>query len=55
VPILDSGRFTFALFLRQAELSAEKSLPEVIADWQQSSDELRTSMDAFFETLSDVQ
>lgn len=33
----------------------EKSLDEVIADWQRSSDALRTSMDALFETLNDVQ
>jgi type I restriction enzyme M protein len=33
----------------------EKTLPEVIADWQRSSAELRESMDALFTTLSDVQ
>lgn len=33
----------------------EKSLPEVIADWRHSSEELRTSMDALFETLSGVK
>lgn len=33
----------------------EKSLPEVIADWQHSSEELRTSMNVLFETLSGVK
>lgn len=33
----------------------EKSLPEVIADWQHSSVDLRRSMDALFETLDNVQ
>lgn len=33
----------------------EKSLPEVIADWQRSSEDLRRSMDVLFETLSDVK
>lgn len=30
-------------------------LPQAIADWQSSSAALRESMDALFETLSDVQ
>ena len=33
----------------------ERSLVAVIADWQRSSEELRESMDALFETLSDIQ
>lgn len=33
----------------------EQSLPQVIAEWQRSSEELRTSMDTLFETLSGVK
>ena len=45
------------LYIRQQNGTngTEKSLPQVIADWRRSSATLKESMDALFETLSDVQ
>lgn len=46
------------LYIRQQNgngTGTEKSLHEIITEWQHSSEELRTSMDALFETLSGVK
>ncbi|TVR19320.1 MAG: SAM-dependent DNA methyltransferase [Anaerolineaceae bacterium] len=55
--LAQDANLNIPLYVRQqnGNNSTEQSLPQVIAEWQKSSAELRRSMDALFDTLDDVQ